>query len=216
MVRYLPIGLLFMALTLSAQELHTFSNGEVADAEKINENFNVVSNQIEALSTESSAPISAWTWVDADGRFVGYGLPDNTDVFSRLTVDNYVYRLYEISYGEIRYLFRPLYYESLDCSGEPFLLVSGGGPSNFRSSPYGLDLHGYIHVAGEQPPESVQLRSATTRSDYDTYGPPTNLTCEERSYFSGVLRSTVPTGEKHVLTHTEPLRLTWPTQSILK
>ena len=42
MVRYLPIGLLFMALTLSAQELHTFSNGEVADAEKINENFQYV------------------------------------------------------------------------------------------------------------------------------------------------------------------------------
>ena len=31
--------LLFCGLSASAQELHTFSNGEVADAEKINQNF---------------------------------------------------------------------------------------------------------------------------------------------------------------------------------
>ena len=37
----LPILLLF-PMALSAQELHTFSNGEVADAEKINENFQYV------------------------------------------------------------------------------------------------------------------------------------------------------------------------------
>ena len=42
-MRYLLLLLLliFPAFT-SAQELHTFSNGEVADAEKINENFQYV------------------------------------------------------------------------------------------------------------------------------------------------------------------------------
>ena len=34
----LSLLLIFPALT-SAQDLHSFSNGEVADAEKINENF---------------------------------------------------------------------------------------------------------------------------------------------------------------------------------
>lgn len=35
-------ALLLFPVTVSAQELHTFSNGEVADAEKINENFEYV------------------------------------------------------------------------------------------------------------------------------------------------------------------------------
>ena len=42
MNRLLLSVLLLFPLTLSAQELHTFSNGEVADAEKINENFEYV------------------------------------------------------------------------------------------------------------------------------------------------------------------------------
>lgn len=40
----------FPALT-SAQELQTFSNGEVADAEKINENFSVLTNDITDLKS---------------------------------------------------------------------------------------------------------------------------------------------------------------------
>ena len=42
MVRLLLSALLLFPVALSAQELHTFSNGEVADAEKINENFQYV------------------------------------------------------------------------------------------------------------------------------------------------------------------------------
>ena len=34
--------LMILSSLVSAQELHTFSNGEVADAEKINENFQYV------------------------------------------------------------------------------------------------------------------------------------------------------------------------------
>ena len=46
-MRYLllPLLLIFPALA-SAQELHTFSNGEVADAEKINENFEALKSEI--------------------------------------------------------------------------------------------------------------------------------------------------------------------------
>ena len=56
MTRYLPIGLLFIALTLSAQELHTFSNGEVADAEKINQNFQIHNNLISSLQDQNNTP----------------------------------------------------------------------------------------------------------------------------------------------------------------
>ena len=210
MRKYIALSSILFSSLVLAQELHTLSNGEVADAEKINENFNVVREQIEAISGESNAPISAWTWVDANGQFIGYGLPDNTDVFTRFVVDDYVYRLYEISYGDIKYLFSPLYFASLDCSGEPFLYVSSGGPSNFSSSPFGLDIEGYIHVAGEPLSETVETRSRTVRSDSNLYSPPTNLTCQETTYSPGVLRSTVPTGERHLVTHTEPIRLVWP------
>ena len=42
MKRLLLSLILFFPAALAAQELHTFSNGEVADAEKINENFQYV------------------------------------------------------------------------------------------------------------------------------------------------------------------------------
>ena len=46
-MRYLLLTLLLIFPSLSsAQELHTFSNGEVADAEKINENFEVLKSEI--------------------------------------------------------------------------------------------------------------------------------------------------------------------------
>ena len=46
-MRYLLLTLLLIFPALvSAQELHTFSNGEVADAEKINENFEALKSEI--------------------------------------------------------------------------------------------------------------------------------------------------------------------------
>ena len=42
----------FIAPLVSAQELHTFSNGEVADAEKINENLNLLLKKIDALEEQ--------------------------------------------------------------------------------------------------------------------------------------------------------------------
>ena len=45
MIRLLTAILLF-PLIVSAQELHSFKNGEVADAEKINENFQSLSNVV--------------------------------------------------------------------------------------------------------------------------------------------------------------------------
>lgn len=44
--RLLVLLLLFFPSLASAQELHTFSNGEVADAKKINENFEALKSEI--------------------------------------------------------------------------------------------------------------------------------------------------------------------------
>ena len=46
---------------VSAQELHTFSNGEVADAEKINENFQIHNNLISSLQDQNNTPSNADT-----------------------------------------------------------------------------------------------------------------------------------------------------------
>ena len=46
MKRLLLSLILFFPTALAAQELHTFSNGEVADAEKINENFEALKSEI--------------------------------------------------------------------------------------------------------------------------------------------------------------------------
>ena len=45
-MRYLLAALLLLPALVSAQELHTFKNGEVADADKVNENFNALLKQI--------------------------------------------------------------------------------------------------------------------------------------------------------------------------
>ena len=45
-MRYLLTALLLVPALVSAQELHTFKNGEVADADKINENFDALMKQI--------------------------------------------------------------------------------------------------------------------------------------------------------------------------
>lgn len=43
-MRYLLTALLFLPALVSAQELHRFKNGEVADADKVNENFETIYN----------------------------------------------------------------------------------------------------------------------------------------------------------------------------
>ena len=42
MKQFIPFLVMTLPTAIAAQELHTFSNGEVADAEKINENFQYV------------------------------------------------------------------------------------------------------------------------------------------------------------------------------
>ncbi len=49
MFRFLTAVFLF-PLLVSAQELHTFTNGEVADAEKMNQNFKALSDELATLS----------------------------------------------------------------------------------------------------------------------------------------------------------------------
>ena len=49
-MRYLLLPLLLIfPLLVSAQELHTFSNGEVADADEINANFQALHNEVTEL-----------------------------------------------------------------------------------------------------------------------------------------------------------------------
>ena len=50
--------LMLLPALVSAQELHTFSNGEVADAEKINSNFSILVGQIESISDSTATNCS--------------------------------------------------------------------------------------------------------------------------------------------------------------
>lgn len=65
MLRLLTAILLF-PLLVSAQELHTFSNGEVADAEKMNQNFEALANELEALSDDLTLDGLAGGYITAD------------------------------------------------------------------------------------------------------------------------------------------------------
>ena len=56
MKRLLVLLLLFLPSLASAQELHTFSNGEVADAEKINENFENIDDRVSGIELLISEP----------------------------------------------------------------------------------------------------------------------------------------------------------------
>lgn len=49
MRRLLFLPLLLCSIELGAEELHTFSNGEVADADKINQNFQTLTNSFQSL-----------------------------------------------------------------------------------------------------------------------------------------------------------------------
>ena len=54
-MRYLLTALLLLPALVSAQQLHTFENGEVADAGKVNENFQSLAQQAAALSDRITA-----------------------------------------------------------------------------------------------------------------------------------------------------------------
>ena len=45
-MRYLLTALYLLPTLVLAQELHTFKNGEVADAEKVNENFQNLADRL--------------------------------------------------------------------------------------------------------------------------------------------------------------------------
>jgi len=61
-MRILIIGLFFISALVSAQTLHTFSNGEVADADKVNQNF----DHLTVMAQEANClerPTMPGTWV---------------------------------------------------------------------------------------------------------------------------------------------------------
>lgn len=76
MKRLLVLLLLFFPGLVSAQELHTFSNGEVADAEKINENFEALKSEMS--DSQSTSPRMAWA--TASGEINGYWFQENDNV----------------------------------------------------------------------------------------------------------------------------------------
>ena len=73
-MRYLLTALLLLPALVSTKELHTFKNGEVADADKINENFQSLDNRLPEQ--------------DASYKFIEQRTLDGGNVFTKL-------RLYE-------------------------------------------------------------------------------------------------------------------------
>ena len=92
---------LFLLPTLAlAQELHTFKNGEVADAEKINENFDLLMEQISA----GAHPDGALAFRDTDSFVTSRsGVPEfqsNWGQTNALPVDGATWRVSEQSFRE--------------------------------------------------------------------------------------------------------------------
>ena len=79
--------LLISSTLASAQELHTFSNGEVADAEKINENFRILEEEFGLLS--SAIPSGIGAVFDEEGyAVVSVDCTSNTDAFADAAEEN--------------------------------------------------------------------------------------------------------------------------------
>lgn len=77
-----PFILLAISMVTAAQELHTFSNGEVADAEKINENFDQISKDLPPSDCDVDQIIrwSGIAWQCADNPLAVEGCNDGDPV----------------------------------------------------------------------------------------------------------------------------------------
>ena len=80
----LALILLSAVATSAAQDLNTFTNGEVADAEKLNENFELIQSAIGA--TEAGRPRMAW--VTISGEVNGYWFTENDNPYLALKLAN--------------------------------------------------------------------------------------------------------------------------------
>ena len=58
-MRFLLTALLLLPALSAAQQLHTFKNGEVADADKVNENFELLRDELSAV--EATIPRNPWS-----------------------------------------------------------------------------------------------------------------------------------------------------------
>ena len=84
-MRYLLLSLLVvLPAVTAAQELHTFSNGEVADAEKINENFAEIKAALSALNTKRPRV----AWVNSEGKVSGDWYVENNTEFIAIRIAN--------------------------------------------------------------------------------------------------------------------------------
>ena len=101
-MRYLLTALLLLPAFVSAQELHTFRNGEVADAEKINENFNALKSAINTgvkSGQEEGAVYGSPVWIDSngtlisgrDGNFILWRINGQIEVVGQIRPDSSAY-----------------------------------------------------------------------------------------------------------------------------
>lgn len=85
-----------------AQDLHTFSNGEVTDAEKINENFNALKSAINTgvnSAQEDGAVYGSPVWIDSNGtlisgrdeNFILWRINGRIEVVGRIRPDSSAY-----------------------------------------------------------------------------------------------------------------------------
>jgi len=111
-MRYLLTALCLLPSLVLAQELHTFKNGEVADADKINKNFDLLMEQISA----GAHPDGALAFRDTDSVVTSRsGVPEFQSNWGQtvdLQVDGETWRVSEQSFRD-RTIVR----------GIPFILV---------------------------------------------------------------------------------------------
>ena len=118
--------LMISATLVSAEELHTFSNGEVADAEKINENFRTLEEEFGLLS--SAIPIGIGAVFDEEGyAVVSVDCTSNPSAFADAARENQ--RVSKVHFKV-----------SGSCSGfinltDQVVIISGKGTDGFCSAP---------------------------------------------------------------------------------
>ena len=126
-MRYLLTALLLLPVIVSAQELYTFENGEVADADKINKNFDLLMEQISA----GAHPDGALAFRDTDTVVeIRSGVPEfqsNWFITVDVQVDGATWRVSKSSFRDrtivrgipfIRVGYTRLYLDSI-ASNEP-------------------------------------------------------------------------------------------------
>ena len=164
----LPFLLIFHAFA-SAQELHTFSNGEVADASEVNANFEALRQKIISLEERlaSLEPTASCLTLSGQDDAVLLGTTENLfELTNELTLTAWVRLEGACLYGHWCSIFSAEHSNSSVFSwNQGFALLLGGGETHFAASPSATtvtDLQGVWGTVGV--PESEWAHVAITRS----------------------------------------------------